>query len=97
MPGAPRFLMDQVAEYIWGFIRARDAHLSRIAGQEAQREDIHASIGEEVGRLLAVFVSMIQAKSVPELGSSIRGSTARSCRLAMEKRSASNSEALCTH
>jgi predicted O-methyltransferase YrrM len=67
--------MDPVTEYIWGFIRSYDAQISRIAGQEAQREDIQPSIGEEVGRLLAVFVRLIQAKRVLELGSSIGYST----------------------
>ena len=67
--------MDPVAAYIKGFICAHDAHISRIADQEAKRQDIQPSIGEEVGRLLAVFIRAIQAKRVLELGSSIGYST----------------------
>lgn len=67
--------MDQVDAYIKGFIVSHDAHLSRIAGQEATRQDVQPSIGEEVGRFLAVLVRLIRAGRVLELGTSLGYST----------------------
>lgn len=66
---------DPVAEYISDFIASRNAGLKRIAEEETLREDIRPSVGEEVGRFLALLVHVIRAKRVLELGTSLGYST----------------------
>jgi predicted O-methyltransferase YrrM len=66
---------DPVAEYIRDFIASHDTGLIRIAEEEALREDIRPSVGEEVGRFLALLIHIIRAKRVLELGTSLGYST----------------------
>jgi predicted O-methyltransferase YrrM len=67
--------MDPVAEYIRGFVATQNADLARIAEEETLRGDTQPSIGEEVGRFLALLIRATQAKRVMELGTSLGYST----------------------
>lgn len=67
--------MDESANYIASFLSLDNIALETVAQEEINRNDIQPSIGPELGKLLGLFVRLMRAQRVLEMGTCLGYST----------------------
>ncbi len=68
-------MKDKIKTYIQNFLNPDHPQLLKIYQEEKNRRDVQPSVGLEVGKLLGLFVRMMDAKKIIEFGSCMGYST----------------------